>query len=454
MQTSLPYSHSGRHAILALNKSTVIAWITISLVLVETFSGALRFYLDQVGASALMYLPKAACFALFVLELGSFKASRGFWMSLLLLVTSAVLGMLHGASPGNVGFALFMYSPLLFGLVCGEHLEHRKRLLGAVIAFCLVASMLGIALDMYTQVPWKGYSYILADTQLSGNTSWNANGADRISGFTRLSTSLSVLIAIFSLYLAAFTRSRLKLLVLFTVALAGIYLSTNKSTVAAFACTVLMLPFLRQRILCNLVFFIVVAMGVALPVMGLVHDFDPRLASVYSDNLLASFYDRLVNTWPDVVRMIQVQDWSLFGAGFGMVGSSVLLFPVPNAYIPAVCDNTAVYLWAAFGICGIVLYLLLLPLLIALREKTSWMGRALLGICLCITLISWTTDVLEVPVASLFIGLAIAHVLRRKALPSTVTPDRRRVNRSPDDPRPERRNTNGPNPYLPTFNTQ
>ncbi|MDE1166977.1 MAG: hypothetical protein PW845_16765 [Pseudomonas sp.] len=453
MQTSLPYSPSEHRATLALNKSTIIVWVAISLVLVETFSGAMRFYLDQVGASALMYVPKAACFALFILELPHFRASRGFWLGLLMLLTSGVLAMLHGASLGNVGFALFMYSPLLFGLVCGEHLEHRKRLLGLIIGLCLVASLVGAGLDMFTQVPWKGYSYTLGDTELSGNTAWSAGGADRIAGFTRMSTSLSVLIAIYALYLAAFTRSRLLLAGLFCVAIVGIYVSTNKSTVAAFICTLLMLPFLRQRMTCRALFFGAVAMGLALPIIGLTMNFDPRLASAYSDSSLASLYDRLINTWPMVVHSVHQQGWSLFGSGFGMVGSSVLLFPVYSADTQAVCDNTAVYLWAAFGAVGVVLYALQLPLLIALREKTSWMGRALLSICFCIALVSWTTDVLEIPIADLFIGLAIAHVLRRKALPSTGMPERRKINRNPNDPAPDRRNPNGRNPYLPSFKT-
>lgn len=431
MQISQPLNLSKRPPRLAISKSLIVVLVAISLVLVETFSGALRYYFDQAGLSALLYLPKAACLALFALELLNFKGGRGFWIMLLLLALTALLGMLQGAALGNIGFALYMYSPLLFGVVCGVHLEHRKRLLALVIGLCLVASLVGIALDKYTAVPWKGYSYNIGDMELNGNQSWSENGVDRIAGFTRLSTSLSVMIAIFSLYLSAFTRSRLLMAVLFAISIAAIYLTTNKSTVVAFACTLVVLPLLRHRLTCRAIFCAVVAMGIALPIIGLCVDFDANAASDQSGSL-SSFYDRLINTWPHLVHSQWVQGWSIWGAGFGMVGSSVSAFPVMSATTPIVADNSALYLWAAFGVGGLALYLMMVPLLMRLRDKTTRLGRALTCICFCLTLISWTTDIPEVSVATLFLGMAVAMVLRRKAMPVSANGnDRLRPPRQP-----------------------
>ncbi|EIK98696.1 hypothetical protein PMM47T1_01620 [Pseudomonas sp. M47T1] len=431
MKISQLPSLSKRPPRIAISQSLIVVLVAISLVLVETFSGALRYYFDQAGLSALLYLPKAACLGLFGLQLLNFKGGRGFWIMLLLLAIAALLGMLHGAVLGNVGFALYMYSPFLFGVVCGVHLEHRKRLLALVILFCLAASLVGIALDKYTAVPWKGYSYNIGDTELSANQSWSENGVDRIAGFTRLSTSLSVMIAIFSLYLSAFTRSRWVMAVLFAISIAAIYLTTNKSTVVAFACTLALLPLLRNRLTCRAIFCVVVAMGIALPIIGLWVDFDPNAATAQSGSL-SSFYDRLINTWPNLAHNQWVQGWSVWGAGFGMVGSSVSAFPVMTANVPIVADNSALYLWATFGIGGLALYLMMVPLMMRLRDKTTRLARALTSICFCLTLISWTTDIPEVSVATLFLGMAVALVLRRKAMPvSAGSHDRPRPPRQP-----------------------
>jgi len=106
------------------------------------------------------------------------------------------------------------------------------------------------------------------------------------------------------------------------------------------------------------------------------------------------------------------------GAGFGMIGSSVALFPVYSAQMPAVTDSTALYLWSTLGVAGILLFGGLLPLLSGLAARRDWMSGALMTITFCITLISWTTDVLEVPVAALAVGLAVSHLLRRPAVPT------------------------------------
>ncbi|WP_232430889.1 hypothetical protein [Pseudomonas massiliensis] len=416
MAATLPYTATERRPALAFRKSTLMALTAASLVGVETFSGALRYFLDMAGASALLYLPKVACLALFCLELLSARLSRGFWLALLSLLASSLLGMLHGASTSNAGFSLFIYSPLLFGMLCGAYLERQRHLMAWVIALCLLASMLGILLDKYTSVPWKGYSYNLGDTTLRGNQAWSAGGTDRLGGFARMSTTAAMMMAIYALYLTAFTRSRLFMGLLFASTLGAILLTTNKSTAAAFTCSLLLLPILRRPLLCRLLFLLVVGLGLALPVLSVLLDFDAHATT--GDTMLSSFYDRLVNTWPLVIQAIDREGWGVLGAGFGMIGSSVALFPVYSANVPYVTDNTALYLWATLGIGGIVLYAALLPLLTGLAARRDWMSGALMTLTFCIALISWTTDVLEVPVAALFLGIAVSHLLSRASVPA------------------------------------
>jgi hypothetical protein len=388
MTSNSAYTAEQRPSMLVFNKSTVIVWVAISLIVIETFSGALRFYFDQAGISALLYLPKVACIALFLFELQYFKANRMVWVGLLLLLISGLLAMLHGASLNNLAFSLFGISPLLFALVCSGPLIHRKRLFCWAIGLCLLASIIGIALDKYTFVPWKGYSYSLGETQLAANTAWSTDETDRIAGFARVSNALSIIIAIFSLYLAMFIRSRLLLVALCAVAFYSIILTTSK--------------------------------GLALPILGLVHDFDPN-AITSSDSSLSSLYDRLINTWPNVVNAMSRDGWTLTGAGFGLFGSTLALFPVPGTEFFSGSDSSAVYLWGVLGVAGILLYLLQIPLFCRLADEITPIGRALLAIGFCICLISWTTDMFEVAVANLFMGLSMGHVLTRKTEPAPAS---------------------------------
>ncbi|AHF70302.1 membrane protein [Pseudomonas cichorii] len=397
-------------SILSFDKSTVVVWVVIGLILVETFSGVLRFYFDKAGISPLLYVPKMACVLLFALELRTFRAGRLFWACMLLWVFFAMLAMLHGASLFNIAFSLFALSPLFFGLVCSEYLFRRRKLLAWAIGFCLLASLAGLALDKYTFVPWKGYTYSVGETQLSANMSWSADDEDRIAGFARMSSLLSILIALYSLYLLMFIRSRPLILLLSTVALYGIVLTTSKAPAVAFVLTLGLLLIQRMTWPCRLACILAVMAGLLLPTLGLLHDFDARTVSSGGSSL-ASLYDRLNNTWPNIVDAMTLAGWGMTGAGFGMVGSTLTMFPVPGADIFMTIDSSVVYLWVMLGISGLLLYALQIPLFFALINEQNPLSRMLLAIGFCCCLISWTTDIFEVTVANLFIGLAVGHVL-------------------------------------------
>ncbi|SHN29963.1 hypothetical protein SAMN05216593_12556 [Pseudomonas asturiensis] len=418
-------------SIISFDKSTVVVWVAISLILVETFSGALRFYFDKAGIGPLLYLPKVACILLFALELRTFKAGRLFWTFVILWAISGLLAMLHRASPHNLAFSLFALSPLVFGLVCSEHLIHRRKLLCWAVGFCLLASLAGLALDRFTSVPWKGYSYSVGETELSANTTWSADDEDRLAGFARVSNVLSILIAFYTLYLFMFLRSRLVMMLLSAIALYAIVLTTSKAPAGAFVLTMGLLLIQRMSWTCRTLCIVVVFVGLLLPTLGMVMSFDARTVSS-SGSTLASLYDRLINTWPNVINALTREGWVLTGAGFGMVGSTMGIFPVEGWEIFLGMDNSALYLWAMLGVVGGLLYTLQVPLLFKLIEDESRVGRMLLSISVCWCLISWTTDMFEVAVANLFAGLAIGYVIAEKKEAMTPRPAELQLTAFPD----------------------
>lgn len=407
---------------LAIDKPMLLTLIAASLLISETFAGALRYYLDMAGISALLYLPKLACVAAVGLELPRARSNPEVWLVLFAVLVSGLLALLHGASLGNVGFSLFIYVPLLFGVFCGSYLELRTGLLGWVIGFCLAASLLGIALDMFTSVPWKGYSYMMGDVELTANKSWAFGSTDRLAGFARMSTNLAVMIALYSLFLAAFLRSRLLRMMLYPLAFGAIFLTTNKSTAAAYLLTLMMLFLAGYRLPSATAFFIAVVTGMALPAASLLLNIPQSEA--YSDSMLASFNDRLIHSWPNFIDAIINEGWGWWGAGFGAVGASAAAFPMAWLELLRVADNTALYLWGMLGVFGVLLYLLLFPLLLRLHDRGPRIREALLGIVFCTCLIGWATDVLEVTTATLFLGMAIAHVLTLRAEPHPRPYDR------------------------------
>lgn len=430
MELNPANSGGEKSSIMSFDKSTAALWVAIGLLVVETFSGALRFYFDKAGLGPLLYLPKVGCVLLFALELLTYKAGRLFWVFIVVWLLSGLLAMLHGASLSNLAFSLFALSPLVFGVVCSQHLLYRKKALCWAIGLCLAASLVGLALDKYSVVPWKGYSYLVGETQLSANTSWSADEEDRVAGFARVSNVLSILIALYTIYLLTFMRSTLAKIVLSAVAMYAIVLTTSKAPAAAFALTMGLLFIQRMTWTCRVLCVVVVAFGLLLPVLGLMYDFDMRTVSEGGSSL-ASLYDRLNNTWPRLVDAMNVRGWSVMGAGFGMVGSTMAIFPVPGGEILLGADNSAVYLWAMLGVVGVLLYVLQVPMLFNLINDESKIGRMLLASGFCWCLISWTTDMFEVAVANLFIGLAIGYVITAQRLEDTSQARPRELKLSP-----------------------
>ncbi|WCE10916.1 hypothetical protein PJ259_15105 [Pseudomonas sp. JBR1] len=391
--------------------STLMVWTAISLLVVETFSGFLRYALDMVGASALVYLPKIACLALFALQVATVKLPRVIWVGLFAGLAYAALALLHGGTLNNVLFSLFVYSPLLFGLVCGRELLKQRKLLGRAMFVLLIACLIGIALDKFTSVPWKGYSYNLGGNDIAGNTQWVAGEEDRIAGFARVSNVLAALIAVYCLFLAQFARSKTLWLVVALIGFFGILLTTSKAPAAAFAFTLALMMTRRFQWPTYILILLAVLGGMLLPVLSLVRDFDPLV--VMSDSGLASFYDRLVNTWPNVVAEMTRHGWTLEGAGFGLFGSSMAAFPIPGIDLFVTSDSSVVYLWCVFGVVGILGYAMQLPVFIRLHTNPDRLSHTLLAIAFCLCLIGWTTDLFDIGVGNLFVGIILGYVLMR-----------------------------------------
>lgn len=396
-------------SIMSFDKSTAVLLVAISLMLVETFSGALRFYLDQAGISVLLYGPKIACLLLFTLELRSLKASPGLWLCLPALLLSAAWAMLNGAGFNNFAFAMYGISPLLFGLACGDQLIRHKRALSWAIMFCLGASLVGIALDKYTSLPWKGYSYSIGSVELTANMAWSADEADRLAGFARVSSALAIIISIFSLYLMATLRSMTLSLIVLGIGLAGVVLTTSKAPVLALIGGAALLMLARFRWTARGAIVVAVLAGMALPLAALIFDIDPNKVS--ASGSLSSLYDRMVNTWPNVLNILFDAGRGVTGTGFGLTGSAVASFPVVGAQMFTVSDSTVVYLWLTFGVIGLFLYAMHIPLFFRLADSTTHYGRAMLATGFCICIVSWTTDTVEVTLANLFLGMAICHAL-------------------------------------------
>lgn len=396
--------------------SSVITLTFTLLILFEVFSGALRFYLDQFGLVFLIYFPKAICMIFVLTELFDIKNFRRTGISIVALLISCYIGLYNGAKLSNILFSLFNYSPLLFGVFFGKYIKIRSYEFNLLVKLSLYISLAGVILDHFVTLPWEGFNYSLGDLEIQGNRQWSTMGLERVTGFSRVSSSLAIMLAVFALFLTASEKSNKTYIICVTLLVFYcIFLTTSKSVLVAYLVALFATFFLRLRLI-KIFLATIVVIGLCLPfsiVFLKYQGLSQLITSDFGVFLLASFDARVTYTWPSFYELVLQHNGFYWGTGFGTVGSTVSTFKIPTIsgtlrQSLAVADNTALYLWGMFGIVGIIIYLCSYNVMIRLRSHYKSKLYFPVEILVCLVISSWAVDILETITGCLFVGFAIS----------------------------------------------
>ena len=307
-----------------------------------------------------------------------------------------------------------MYAPLLLSYLCIKEITKYNIFFYNLILFLLISSILGAYLDLSINLPWKGSSYEIAGQEVEGNREWTSGGIDRIAGFARMSAGLAIMLCCFSFYIMNQNKKTLVRFTIYLITLTGILLTTTKGVLVAFILSGLYFLFIRGYIkywLHLLILFI----GLILPFISYIVGYSIAEEITNPDQviLLASFDDRLTNTWPTIFYNIEQYKASILGMGFGIVGSSSRIFPINGVPAFNVTDSASLYLYATFGVLGIYFYLKMFKVLNTVSKYKE--NIFLQGILVCLVIIGWTTDIWESVIAIFFIGYIAAESKISKA---------------------------------------
>ena len=157
-----------------------------------------------------------------------------------------------------------------------------------------------------------------------------------------MSTALSVMIAVYSLFIAAFIRSRLLRLLLYVAALIGIVLTTNKSTAAAYVLTLLMLIFTAYRFASAAAFLIAVLVGLMLPAISGVEPGPECGQQRHAARLVRRPADQQL---AELHRRHAPRGLGLVGRGLRCGGQCRSRLSGARPELLVIADNTALYLW-------------------------------------------------------------------------------------------------------------
>ncbi len=388
------------------------------------FSGAIRYYTSIAGVVPLGYLPKAlmiVCIALALLQ----PLRPAYLIVACYLAAQACVALVNGVGPAAIGFWLWSVSPMLFAaLTPPEALEELEspRMLFALIVLAALCNA-GVILNSFTHMPWTGGRVDVDGVSVKLAVASYVGTASRLSGFGRGSAGTGLMIGLLAVWLLPRLRTRLAVAALLAVSAAGIWYTTNKTTLVALAIIVMFhylmrAPGLRRACIWFLVLTIV------LPLVGWVAAQSTN-AGLSDSSTLMSMLDRFINTWPQLLDGMLSENLIWFGIGPGGFGAATIYYVSSFGFNVGYADNMALYMLANFGLIGSGMIAFVFVHYVLARHSSDARPWLMLSFLL---LSSITTDIIETVGCLLFLGITLRMFALGPA--AAVTPYVRRSRRT------------------------
>ena len=388
--------------------ASLVLMIMILLLSFDMLAGPLRYYLAQVGLESTVYVPKAACLLFVVWEIVRGRMSRVLFYVILLLALFAFVGLVQNVGIFSIFFSLFVISPFLFGIATARYFSESEDIFVLILIFVFAVTALGVYLDVFLDFPWKGFAYTLNDLDIEGSREWGTFGFERVAGFTRMSAAAAFYLACSALFLFNYSRSWWHKLLVVLIASPSLLVTTNKAGIGGFVLGLASIGLSDYPRVQRMLVYGLASTVVFLPISSIVRNYELDLADPVSLILLASFEDRLNNTWPNFFAAVARFGNSLFGVGIGGVGSPIKFFASGSREILAVADNFALYLYGCFGLVSVALFLYFGRVAVKLFASQNLRNRSLAPVMVALLAASLTTDIIEAQILSLMLGIVIA----------------------------------------------
>lgn len=418
--------------------------VLLLFITTEVFGGALRYYFAEAGVSWLIYVPKLMIVLLVlvasVTEIYRTGIGGPIVVSLMLLLLFSLVGVYYTGNIIQVAFGLYVLLPLLLGLMAEPAFTRfGSRLIPYVTLLWLCAAG-GVIYDFFVDTPWSGYAFELSGTEVSSSRQWWAyGGIERVAGFSRASFDVAGQLLFLALPIMLLRRGWFLKSLIWIATGVLIVLTTTKKTVGVYALFTVLLPVMSlyitprkiKRAVARFLPWVMVAVGIALPVSVLLLDYAFNLQSEWVRFVFNSFEDRLTQMWPDAFHLVFHEGSPIFGRGIGGIGAAQSYFE-PVLFNAA--DNLYLYLYAVFGIFSLPIighYTLNVARL--KPNQSSWVLLIWFW-AISVLMNGWAANGIEGGFTSVLLGITYAYVLRRR--PEMLSATRGHI-ASPNLPRPD-----------------
>jgi hypothetical protein len=384
-------------------------YIVLFYLYAAVLVGPIRYLLNEADLIFLAYVPQILTLSLLIWSLLRPKLNAVYILSLCLLLLFTLLGMVYVDKIPQVLFGLYLWTSFLLGIIAYSVVS---RNWAKFQRHCLVLSIIvlsGVLLNVRFDFPWVGLDYALGNIDVSVSRLWQTYTFERMAGFSRASFEAATQILLFGLVVMFGQTSHWMRLTIWLAGGIGIVLTTSKGAVAAYLILsgYLLLRRWLPPIFWKALFTSTVLLMVAFPVTVLLLDYEPRSGNTLIRLIFGSFSERLAYIWPEAFAMISQHGNSLIGRGLGGIGTAQHYFE-PTLENPA--DNLFVYLYGIFGLGSLVVICVTIITSYSLRIGKVNIDSFAFALLLAGASYGLTSNVIESPVFSLFLGVTLHHI--------------------------------------------
>lgn len=369
----------------------------------------LKYALGKAHISQIIYGRDAFAAFVIVIAFASWMSGKTFTAAIpatFILVAHAFYGILIQGSLIQPFIGLKLYLTFLLGIACFATFRENQRLVVRWYIAMYVLTVIGVCINWATDMPWAGETFESAVGATEVSREWTTGGIRRLAGFAKASFDASTIVVTIGAALALIPGLSVWMqLALLLTSIGIVVLTTSKGSMLALVFIALYIG-LRRRSENRLGVFFYVAPAAMLAIPLLLFAFEYK-ATVHGDLwfLLSSFAERINWMWPRAFGNLGSWQGAILGRGVGGIG-----FPqrFGEGLIYNSADNVMVYLFVSFGIAALIyVYITLKKLEVAAPSITPYIWGCLLSWLLYWIFYGFTTNLIENPLFSFFIGLVV-----------------------------------------------
>lgn len=393
-------------------------WVAsfIAAVGSDVLSGVIRYYTSMAGVPQAAYLPKLLMLAWVMYTMIRRPRASHALIALYMLAESCV-SLSHGVAPEAVGFWLWTVTPMLFALTATPqalaYLNGRVATTGLAVLAALCG--IGILANTFMTMPWVGVSVSVGGHNVRAAVASYVGIASRLSGFGRDSASTGLMAGLLTAWLLMRTDKRWLQCVLLVCAGAAIHATTNKTAPVSLAIVVVAHCFFSTMTIKRACLW-AAGIAIAFPFVSYIATLMFNLSGT-GFTTLASFQDRMFNTWPVIMEGLLKNNRIWLGLGPGGFGSATTYYESAFGFNVAYADNSLLYAMANFGLVGA---LLLVAFFVRLMMRAPTDDRPTWAMLLYLLFSCATTDTFESIGCLLFFGVTLSYLRENAAFMQPV----------------------------------